>query len=103
VVGCGPAAVAQSRDLNPNHRLHEKFPTKFKVKSTRPAGLASARIWIKDTSRRYPGLYMHDGDSVFTNWQLDETASALVSNNQLDPFASRASFFLRSLFPKTRD
>jgi len=39
----------------------------------------------------------------FTNWQLDETASALVSNNQLDPFASRASFFLRSLFPKTRD
>jgi hypothetical protein len=32
VVGCGPAAVAQWRDLNPNHRLREKFPTKFKVK-----------------------------------------------------------------------
>jgi predicted alpha/beta superfamily hydrolase len=84
VVGCVPAAVAQSRDLNPNHRLHEKFPTRFKVK------VRDLVVWLppgyeKNISQRYPVLYMHDGDSVFTNWQLDETASALMSNHQLDP------------------
>lgn len=38
-----------------------------------------------DTTRRYPVLYMHDGNSVFSIWRLDETATALVSNNQIEP------------------
>src|SRR4030095_4889691 len=84
MIGCVPAAVAQSRNLNSNHRLHEKFPTRFKVK------VRDLVVWLppgyeKNISQRYPVLYMHDGDSVFTNWQLDETASALMSNHQLDP------------------
>lgn len=78
------ATWAQSRDLTPDHRLHEKFPTKFKVK------VRDLVVWLppgyeKDAPRRYPVLYMHDGGSAFTNWRLDETASALISNQQLDP------------------
>jgi predicted alpha/beta superfamily hydrolase len=38
-----------------------------------------------ETTRRYPVLYMHDGNSVFSAWRLDETVAALVANNQMEP------------------
>lgn len=38
-----------------------------------------------NANRRYPTLYMHDGDSAFVNWRLDETAAALIKDNQIDP------------------
>jgi len=74
---------AQGRNLTPDHRVHEKFDSKF-------AKIRDLVVWLppdyaKDTTRRYPTLYMHDGDSAFANWRLDETAAALILNNQIAP------------------
>jgi predicted alpha/beta superfamily hydrolase len=74
---------AQNRDLTPDHRLHEKFDSRF-------AKDRDLVVWLppdyaKDVTLRYPTLYMHDGDSAFVNWRLDETAAALIMNNQIEP------------------
>jgi predicted alpha/beta superfamily hydrolase len=74
---------AQGRNLTSDHRVHEKFDSKF-------AKVRDLVVWLppdyaKDITRRYPTLYMHDGDSAFANWRLDETASALILNNQIAP------------------
>ncbi|RKH52592.1 carbohydrate esterase [Corallococcus sp. AB050B] len=54
-------------------------------------------IWLPpgyeaDTSRRYPVLYMHDGQNLMDNntafageWNVDETAQALVESGQVEP------------------
>ena len=68
---CVPSIVGQNRDLTPDHRLHEKFDSKF-------AEDRDLVVWLppeyaKEPNRRFPALYMHDGDSTFVNWRLDET------------------------------
>lgn len=83
IVAGAAATFAQNRDLTPDHRLHEKFASKF-------AKDRDLVVWLppeyaKDATRRYPTLYMHDGDSAFANWRVDETALALISNNQIEP------------------
>jgi len=55
-------------------------------------------VWLppgynRDLSIRYPVLYMHDGQNIFDpgtaafgkDWQLDETADSLISNNLIEP------------------
>ncbi|HEX6900917.1 MAG TPA: alpha/beta hydrolase-fold protein [Thermoanaerobaculia bacterium] len=45
----------------------------------------------KETSRRYPVLYMHDGQNIFdaTNmgmeWQMDESAEKLIAAGSIEP------------------
>jgi predicted alpha/beta superfamily hydrolase len=65
-----------------------------------PAGHALARpVWVwlppgyeRDTQRRYPVLYLHDGQNMFdargagAEWQVDETAQRLVSSGAVAPF-----------------
>lgn len=48
--------------------------------------------YAKDTSTRYPVLYMHDGQNIFddstasgTEWHLDEIAEALIQRRELKP------------------
>lgn len=77
------SASAQTRNLTTDHRQHLKFESKF-------AKTRDLLVWLppayeRETTRRYPTLYMHDGDSAFVNWRLDETALALVSINQIEP------------------
>jgi len=44
-----------------------------------------------DSARRYPVLYMHDGQNVFdqrgagTEWRIDETAERLIESGEIDP------------------
>lgn len=45
-----------------------------------------------DTSKRYPVLYMHDGQNIFddytasgSEWHLDEIAQALILNQEIQP------------------
>ena len=58
--------------------------------------LRDAIVWLppsydKDNTRRYPVLYMHDGQNVFdpstsfigVDWQADETADSLIRQNRL--------------------
>ena len=74
----------QGRPVTEEFRLHESFHSKFLPKDR------DVIVWLPpdyktNTTKRYPVLYMHDGMSVFANWRLDETASALINNKQIEP------------------
>lgn len=54
------------------------------------------QVWLppgyeRDTQRRYPVLYLHDGQNLFDSaaagaeWQVDETAQHLVVSGQIQP------------------
>lgn len=75
---------AQGRPITEEFRLHENFHSKFLPKDR------DIIVWLppgykSETTKRYPVLYMHDGLSVFANWRFDETALALISNQQIEP------------------
>ena len=75
---------AQLRAITEDFRLHQNFHSQFLSKDR------NVIVWLppgynKEVTRRYPVLYMHDGASVFANWRMDETALALISNNQIEP------------------
>jgi predicted alpha/beta superfamily hydrolase len=82
IAASAPAMFAQNRDFTPDHRLHEKFDSKFAKDRDLVVWLPPA--YAKETTRRFPTLYMHDGDSTFVNWRLDETAAALIANKQME-------------------
>ena len=42
--------------------------------------------------KRYPVLYMHDGQSVFVNWRIDELTQPLFTNGQMQPIIIVAIF-----------
>lgn len=55
-------------------------------------------VWLPpdyaiDTNKRYPVLYMHDGQNLFdpstssfgTDWQADETADSLIRQGKIEP------------------
>ncbi len=76
-------ASAQGRAVTEDHRHYPKFHSKFLPKDREVV------VWLpprykSETKRRYPVLYMHDGMAAFVHWRLDETAAALIANNQLD-------------------
>jgi len=59
-------------------------------------GERPVQVWLppnyeRDTQRRYPVLYLHDGQNVFdaaaagAEWQVDETAQRLVVDGQIQP------------------
>ena len=77
-------AAAQMRYLTEDHRLHKNFHSKFLPKDR------DVIVWLPpgydaNPTKRYPVLYMHDGNTVFGLWRLDETAQALISNKQIEP------------------
>ena len=69
-----------------------------------PAGHPKARpVWVwlppgyaQDTARRYPVLYLHDGQNMFdaraagSEWGVDETAQQLVAAGAIAPFIAVA-------------
>jgi predicted alpha/beta superfamily hydrolase len=69
-----------------------------------PAAHALARrVWVwlppgyeRDSTRRYPVLYLHDGQNMFdavsagAEWQVDETAQRLVAAGEIAPFIAVA-------------
>ena len=59
-------------------------------------GERAVQVWLppdyeRDTQRRYPVLYLHDGQNVFdaaaagAEWQVDETAQRLTIDGQIQP------------------
>lgn len=84
LLGVGvPSIFAQTRDLTTEHRFHEKFDSKFAEDRDLIVWLPPA--YAEEPNRRYPTLYMHDGDSTFVNWRLDETAAALIASHEIEP------------------
>ena len=71
-------------------RVHAAFPSKHV-----PA--RDVQVWVppgyrEEPSRRYPVLYLQDGQNVFDarrvgmEWRLDETADQLVRSGEVEPF-----------------
>lgn len=74
----------QTRQLTADCRMHKSFHSKFLSKDR------DIIVWLppgydSTPDKRYPVLYMQDGGTVFVQWHLDETAKALISNNQIEP------------------
>lgn len=73
-------------------RIDRIAPTPSKYVAPR-----EVQVWLppgyeNDTSRRYPVLYLHDGQVMFdaafagAEWQVDETAQQLVTAGTVTPF-----------------
>ena len=70
-------------------RTHAAFPSRIllprNVYVYRPPG------YEEETSRRYPVLYMQDGQNIFDpkemgmEWEVDETADALIEAGRIEP------------------
>lgn len=71
-------------------RVHKPFVSKHLARSR------EVFVWLppgyeKEAGRRYPVLYMHDGQTVFdvsefgAEWQMDETAGRLVEAGVIEP------------------
>lgn len=81
---CAPATKGQQRYFTEDQRVYRNYHSQFLPKDrdvivSLPAG------YNKDTTRRYPVLYMQDGNSVFNIWRLDETAAYMAANNAIEP------------------
>ncbi len=70
-----------------------KYHRNFSGKGIKPRDII---VWLppgyeKDKNKRYPVLYMHDGENIFDpatssfgiDWRLDETADSLISTNKI--------------------
>jgi predicted alpha/beta superfamily hydrolase len=73
-------------------RYHEKFKSRH-LDNERTLIVYLPPDYQKDTERRYPVLYMHDGQNLFDaatsfigiEWQADETAERLIKAGRIEP------------------
>jgi predicted alpha/beta superfamily hydrolase len=70
-------------------RNHSNFASQFLAPRNLTVYLPPG--YDKETARRYPVLYMHDGQNVFDSsqagmeWQMDEIAERLITAGQIEP------------------
>ena len=72
-------------------RTHERFHSRF-LRHDRTLVVYLPPGYDPTTRQRYPVLYLHDGQNVFDRatsfaeeWQVDESAQALISAGELEP------------------
>jgi enterochelin esterase-like enzyme len=85
-----PDAAGKPTTVAGDLRLHD-------FKSVRLGGTRRVAVWLPpgygaDDVRRFPVLYLHDGQNLFDNatafgeeWQVDETATALIEAREIQP------------------
>ena len=78
-----PSAIEQ-RGLGLDARLHSEFASKH-MASTREIIVWLPPGYTTDTEKRYPVLYMHDGQNVYLEWRIDDIAKPLIAANQVKP------------------
>lgn len=78
------AARARQRPVTKEFRLFTNFQSAH-LKQKRDFIVWLPPGYEAEKGRRYPVLYMHDGDSVFVNWRLDEVAKPLIGSGQIEP------------------
>ncbi|HET6890153.1 MAG TPA: alpha/beta hydrolase-fold protein [Pyrinomonadaceae bacterium] len=79
----GPTVSTQQRALTPNMRVH----------NFRSRVLSQDRyilVWLppgysEEQTKRYPVLYLNDGQNKFINWRIDEIAQALIEAGEIEP------------------
>jgi predicted alpha/beta superfamily hydrolase len=91
----GQAPLERTHTLTGDIRAHADFPSRFlknphTVLVYLPPGYGSG----ENAARRYPVLYLHDGQNVFDGatsyipgkeWQVDETAERLIRAGEIEP------------------
>ncbi|MEP6618319.1 MAG: alpha/beta hydrolase-fold protein [bacterium] len=72
-------------------RLHERFHSRF-LPQDRTIAVYLPPGYDPTSRRRYPVLYLHDGQNLFDRatsfgeeWQVDETAQSLIACGEIDP------------------
>ncbi|MFN2400789.1 MAG: alpha/beta hydrolase [Gemmatimonadaceae bacterium] len=96
-------------DLRTHHAFHSKFLT-----TDHDVYVYLPPTYGSEDGRRYPVLYMHDGQNLFdratafrAEWQVDETAQRLILSGAIEPLIivgiSNAGIFRIEEYTPTRD
>ena len=86
----GPTARAKS--LTGDIRFHPDFTSRY-LGNARTIAVYLPPDYDHDEKRRYPVLYMHDGQNLFdaatsfigVEWQADEIAERLIAEGKIEP------------------
>src|SRR3954467_15815528 len=76
----------------PELRLHRKFRSQY-LEAERTLAVYVPPGYERALDRRYPVLYMHDGQNLFDSatafggneWRLDDTAEELIERGAIEP------------------
>ncbi len=88
-----PAIAQRQHTLSGEFRTHPQFHSQF-LSRDRDILVYLPPGYDTDVKRRYPVLYLHDGQNLFDGatsfipgeeWQADETAQALIQSKQIQP------------------
>lgn len=86
-----PAPTSPEHTLTGDFRLHHNFKSDF-LKERRSFIVYLPPAYDPKAARRYPTLYLHDGQNVFDKatsvgeeWRVDETAQALIAAGEIEP------------------
>ena len=86
-----PAPTSPEHTLTGDFRLHHNFKSEF-LKERRSFIVYLPPGYDPKAARRYPTLYLHDGQNVFDKatsvgeeWRVDETAQELIAAGEIDP------------------
>jgi predicted alpha/beta superfamily hydrolase len=78
--------------LTGSFKTHSQLPSRF-LKRNRDVLVYLPPNYAQDTNRRYPVLYMHDGNNLFdrqtsfggSEWQVDENLERLIRSKSIEP------------------
>jgi predicted alpha/beta superfamily hydrolase len=86
-----PAPTSPEHTLTGDFRLHHNFKSEF-LKERRSFIVYLPPGYDASAARRYPTLYLHDGQNVFdkatsvgAEWCADESAQALIEAREIEP------------------
>jgi predicted alpha/beta superfamily hydrolase len=86
-----PAPTSPEHTLTGDFRLHHNFKSEF-LKERRSFIVFLPPGYDPKAARRYPTLYLHDGQNIFDKatsvgeeWRVDETTQELIAAGQVEP------------------
>jgi predicted alpha/beta superfamily hydrolase len=86
-----PTAPEPQHTITGDVRTHEGFHSRY-LEHDRTVIVYLPPGYDPESADRYPVLYLHDGQNVFDRatsvgeeWQVDETAQALISRGEIEP------------------
>ncbi len=90
--GANPTGPIKTRSVTGDVKYHPDFPSKY-LKNERTIVVYLPPDYEKKKKRRYPVLYMHDGQNLFDastsfigiEWQADEHAERLIKAGTIEP------------------
>lgn len=88
-----PQRACTPHTLTGDFRMHEKFRSQF-LPTARNIIVYLPPGYERETYKRYPILYLHDGQNLFDGatsyipgqeWRVDETAQHLIESREIEP------------------